>query len=189
MSRGMRRSGAMLRLYTSPRTPADGSRRVKRASYGAPSHPTNESQHVAEEPHEPLAPQLPPSGIGLRPPGAIAQPRQTTPEWVNASPGRGVYDMQGNELRPTAGQGLVAVEPSCQPCQADGSNLPEPIAASGRWQVRPEWHARSNGTSSGFSPPSTVSVRAQATMEVAALETAERDTAFVGQLAPCDQVP
>ena len=141
--RSLRRSTGMLRLYTSPRTPADSTRQVRRGerSGGEASYP------LACAPCANGAAAALPSGVATR--SAWVQPI--------ISPGHSLFNLQGHTLKPTR-EGLVPVAAA-------------PAAGAGV-ETAAAWSRESIWLENGSSLPTSVTVRQQAAKELAPPTTA-----------------
>lgn len=137
--RSLRRSTGMLRLYTSPRTPADSTRQLRRGSGGEASYPPACAPCVCANG---AAPSLP-SGVVTRPPPT------TAPAWAQPiiSPGHSLFSLQGHTLKPTR-EGLVPVAAA----PAAGACVETPAA----------WSQESIWLENGSTLPTSVTVRQQA---------------------------
>lgn len=129
----------MLRLYTSPRTPADSTRQLRRGSGGEASYPPACAPCVCTNG---AAPSLP-SGVVTRPAPT------TAPAWVQPiiSPGHSLFSLQGHTLKPTR-EGLVPVAAA----PAAGAGVETPAA----------WSQESIWLENGSTLPTSVTVRQQA---------------------------
>lgn len=196
--RGMRRSGAMLRLYTSPRTPADSTRRVRRASNG-------QAVHVAHAAGSAFASSVSGSGLPQLPSGGgggalphhqplsqashsqlVVSPREEDgrstlplPPASSTAPGRAVYDLHTKDAH---GNALKDVPPSLsaalggEPTELEAGMCTNATAAVGGVPSATSGAASYNwsevmGGRDG-SPPFAVTVRAEAAREVAELQRA-----------------
>lgn len=163
----------MLRLYTSPRTPVENSRRLpKRAANGAP---VTISSCAA-----PLRPLISTDEAGaMAPTLSSALPKPAAWSQTKVCTGNSVYDLHGNELRPTR-TGLVAAGEGGerQPPPTDSVPSAERAAAV-------KWGVTSSSPSliaSLGSPSAAVSVRKQAAIEAAMLSEVSETTMLVDEM-------
>jgi hypothetical protein len=126
--RTLRRSQCMYQLYTSPRTPADGIRRLRR-----PQQPGSSAGPMASPSTSPSTMSsssvLPPNGGGVATPtDESSASAWDSPMHLNVSEGHAMYDLRGNEVRASS-KGIVCVAPSAESTQA-ATSQPAPINTS-----------------------------------------------------------